>query len=205
MLKKRSHDFKLFIEACLLVENKTHTPYGSEENQNKIKQLSLQLSSKLEVLEKNKLETNTNVKLNNRRITGFVDAEGSFSFTVVSNSKNKSNPKYKGVNFVFSITQEKSETEFLHNLSRRGEFFGCGNVFTDNRGRGQFYVNNKKDLFNKIIPFFEENELQTIKKYSFLKFKKALDICINNKPLLPNHIEELEFLLKDKTGKRPKK
>jgi len=45
----------------------------------------------------------------------------------------------------------------------------------------------KEDLVNKIIPFFELNELQSTKQYSFLRFKKALYIFINNKPLLPNH------------------
>lgn len=196
MLKKRNHDFKLFIEACLLVKIKKHT---SDEGHKKIEQLSSQLFSKLNIEDKNKLFL-TKVKLNNERITGFVDAEGSFSFSIVSASGTKSNLNYKGVNFFFSITQEKSETEFLYNLI---EFFDCGSVFTDDKGRGQFYVNNKKDLYNKIIPFFEVNELQTIKKYSFFRFKKALNICLNNKPLLPEHLEELEYILKDKTGKRP--
>ena len=74
---------------------------------------------------------------------------------------------------------------------------------TNEKGDGCFAVHNKTDLANKIIPFFESNELQTIKKFSFYKFKKALEICMMNKPLLSKDIEELNSILSDKTGKRP--
>lgn len=101
-----------------------------------------------------------------------MDAEGNFYFTIVHS---KLNPNYTGVNFNFNITQEKAEINFLNNLVK---FFDCGNVFTNSRGGGSFVVSNKKDLMNKIIPFFETNKLQTIKWFSFLRFKKALDISI---------------------------
>lgn len=84
-------------------------------------------------------------------------------------------------------------------------FFGCGNVYVDNREGGRFSIKNKKDLVNKIIPFFELNKLQTIKKYSFLRFKKGLEICITNKPLLNTHINELKSILSETTNKRPRK
>jgi hypothetical protein len=85
------------------------------------------------------------------------------------------------------------------------QFLGCGYVYTDNRGGGRFSVFNKKDLISKIIPFFEVNELQTIKKYSFLRFKKALQICIENKPLLRKHVAELRNIFSETTNNRPRK
>jgi hypothetical protein len=78
-------------------------------------------------------------------------------------------------------------------------------MFTNEKGGGCYVVSNKKDLVNKIIPFFENNELQTVKKYSFFRFKKALEICIKNKPLLASNIEELKSILLEQLGKRPKK
>ena len=100
------------------------------------------------------------------------------------------------------INEEKSEIKFLNELIK---FFGCGNVFTNEKGGGVFAVHNKQDLATKIIPFFESNKLQTIKNLSFSKFKKALEICMSNKPLQSNHIEVLNSILIDQTGKRPQK
>jgi hypothetical protein len=207
MLNKREHDIQLFIKSCLLVKNKKHL---NVEGQKEISNISSQLSGKLDwktklkkltKINNNKVKSETNLQssLNNERITGFTDAEGNFYFTLVSS---KLNPNYKGVNFNFNISQEKSEIKFLNELVK---FFGCGNVFTDEKGGGRFVVNNKKDLVNKIIPFFEVNELQTIKKHSFFRFKKALEICTINKPLLSSHIEELKSILLEQIGKRPKK
>ena len=115
--------------------------------------------------------------INNNWLTGITDAEGNFYFTIYDPNKNTSNSsldsndksetisrRKKEVIFRFSITQENSERDFLSDLVT---FFKCGNVHIDNKGGGVFTVNNKKDLITKIIPFFESNELQTIKKYSF--------------------------------------
>jgi hypothetical protein len=146
-------------------------------------------------LEDRALLPKTETRLNANRVTGITDAEGNFSFVIYSK-------KLTGVNFSFSITQENTEIKFLNDLVL---FFDCGQVYVGDEGKGRFYVNNRKDIENKIIPFFNLNKLQTIKQYSFLRFTKALNICKINKPLLPNHIEELRMLLSDNTGKRPNK
>ena len=75
--------------------------------------------------------------------------------------------KNYSVNFSFSIGQENSEIHFLKELIK---FFGCGQVYFNKNGVSSYYVNNKNDLINKIIPFFEKNELQTIKQQSYLRF-----------------------------------
>jgi hypothetical protein len=195
MLKKRSHDMQLFIESCLIVKDKKHT---TEQGQAAINTLASQLSSKLTLEGKEQLP-DIDIKLNPERILGFTDAEGHFSFTI---TKPKNNSNHTGVIFNFLITQEKSEIKFLNELIK---FFGCGNVFTNEKGGGVFAVHNKQDLATKIIPFFESNELQTIKNLSFIKFKKALEICMFNKPLLSHHIEDLNRILIDQNGKRPQK
>lgn len=193
MLKKRNHDLNLFINSCLMVKDKQHL---SEEGQEALKKMASQLSSKMTLEEKANLPE-TNTILNNDRVLGITDAEGHFSFIIVPSKSSSTN---LSVNFNFLITQEKSEITFLTNLTK---FFDCGNVFTNERGVGVFAVHNKKDLLNKIIPFFENNELQTIKKHSFNKFKKALKLCTSQN-LLPSRLyEELNILLSDNIGKRP--
>ena len=203
MLKKRNHDLNLFINSCLIVKDKQHL---SEEGQEALKKMASQLSSKMTLEEKANLPE-TNTILNNDRVLGITDAEGHFSFIIVPSKSSSTN---LSVNFNFLITQEKSEITFLTNLTK---FFDCGNVFTNERGGGVFAVHNKKDLLNKIIPFYpfflftkkkaENNELQTIKKHSFNKFKKALELC-TSKNLSPSCLhEELNILLSDNIGKRP--
>jgi hypothetical protein len=78
MLNKRQHDLKLFIEACLLVKEGKHTKI---DGLNKITELSSKLSSKLTLEDKQKLP-GSNTKLNATRLVGFIDAEGSFYFSV---------------------------------------------------------------------------------------------------------------------------
>jgi hypothetical protein len=195
MLNKREFDKNLFINACTIVKERKHI---NIEGQSILLNITSQLSSKLNLENKiNLFNFEREMNYNPERITGFVDAEGNFYFTIVHS---KTNSNYTGINFSFNITQEKSEIHFLNNLVK---FFGCGNVFTNSKGGGSFVVSNKKDLIDKIIPFFEVNELQTIKRFSFLRFKKALNISIKNKPLSNNNIEEIKMLLEETTGKRP--
>ena len=195
ILSKRNHDRKLFIKICELIINKEHITL---EGQDKITSIISQLSTKLSLREKCLLPNST-APLTQNRILGLTDAEGNFYFNIYHK---KNNLNFKGVNFSFNITQEKTEIHFLNELVK---FFGCGHVYTNDEGRGNFYVKDKKDLENKIIPFFSDYKLQTIKQYSFLSFKHALNICVNNKPLLENHFEEITRLIEKDENKRPKK
>jgi len=193
MLNKRQHTLKLFLEACEIVKNKQHT---SKEGQDKLQSIRSNFANQLSLEERAKLPK-SKTPLNEQRITGFTDAEGHFSFTKVT-SNSKSNFR-----FSFSITQEVSEVEFLRSLIK---FFGCGKVYVGKSlsNISIFRVNRQKDLVDKIIPFFEINQLQTIKNLSFLRWKKALNIYYN-KPLLTKHVDELNSLLLDTDHKRPKK
>jgi len=195
MLNKRQHNWRLFLEACEMVKNKQHT---SQEGQDILQSIRSQLSSQLSFEEKLKLPKSS-TPLNEKRVTGFTDAEGHFSFIIPKND----NGNWLSPIFSFSISQETSELDFIKSLV---EFFRCGNVYTKkNTWAILFYSQQKKDLTEKILPFFETNKLQTIKQLSFLRWKKALNICYNNKPLLNEHKEELNNLLLDISHKRPKK
>jgi hypothetical protein len=211
VLKKRNNDLNLFLEACKIVEDQKHT---NLLGQRELEVIASKLSSKLNLDSKRSLPE-TFKSLHNEWVRGITDAEGNFNFSIYTRKDrtsfclggtsveeeepdNNYNQK-KEVIFRFSIVQENSEITFLNKLT---EFFECGNVHVDSKGGGVFTVNNRKELQSKIIPFFENNELQTIKKYSFLRFKKALDICLNNKVLMPIHFQELEELKNETKGNR---
>ncbi len=209
MLKKRQHDIKLFIEACLIVKDKNHTTI---EGQTQIADIASNLSSKLSFEDKHYL-TETKPTLNSERVTGFVEAEGHFGLSVKFIYDDSSIPVSSTAipkvvsSFRFLVVQESSE---LYSLNLLENFFGCGKTYTRiSRPKESFYsVTNRKDLVEKIVPFFEKNGLQTIKKHSFLRFKKVLNICEkqkNDNPLTIQDFNELNNIISDSTGKRPVK
>lgn len=186
VLNKRNRDLNIFIKICEIVQDKYHT---TENGLYDIIEMNKKISSRISKTDK-ALLPNSMTDLNSPWVTGVTDAEGSFSVIYV-----KSRKQYQ---FHFSIAQEKTEITFLNKLI---SFFSCGNVSISGE-KGLYYVSSKIDLIEKIIPFFEENKLQTIKQYSFLNFKKILNIVLNNKPLLQNHVDEINKILEDNTHKR---
>ena len=81
---------------------------------------------------------------------GFVDGEGCFNISL----KKQDSAKMRWVlDPVFHVTQHKNQRELLYNFQR---MMGCGNVI---KKYGQpdtlmFLVHSRKDLVDKIIPFF---------------------------------------------------
>jgi len=68
----------------------------------------------------------------------------------------------------FSIIQHQKDVKLLHEIKI---FFGCGLVKRNNKNIMCYSVRNLKHLNEIIIPFFEDNELLTLKKYNFIKFR----------------------------------
>jgi RNA binding exosome subunit len=93
--------------------------------------------------------------LNKDYIVGLVDGEGSFYVRL-----NKDKRRRNKVELKFSLKLRHQDKEILEQLK---SFFDCGNVYIQNDKRPnhevcyRFEVNNKKDIINKIIPFFETN------------------------------------------------
>ena len=88
-------------------------------------------------------------------IVGLVDGEGSFYVRL-----NKDPRRRNKVELKFSVKLRHQDKEILEKLQ---QFFDCGNVYIQRDKRPKhtdcfrFEVNNKKDIINKIIPFFEKN------------------------------------------------
>ena len=115
-------------------------------------------------------------------IVGLVDGEGSFTAYIRDPKKPtkvkrrvKAEPRF----YLKLIEKDKPVLEELK------KFFNCGNVYfqKDNRTNHQhcyrFEVANRKDLTEKIIPFFKENKLKFPSKRKDFKIFCDLMVRIN--------------------------
>jgi len=93
-------------------------------------------------------------------IVGFVDGEGCFSVSV-----------------------------FKNKTTKNGWQIGCGNIFVNHRYDNhnenlyRYCVRNIHDLKDKIIPFFESNNLRSAKIKDLNIFKEVVLLMINKKHL----------------------
>jgi hypothetical protein len=108
-------------------------------------------------------------------IIGLIDGEGSFYVRINTDPKRRNKIELK-----FSVKLRHQDKEILYQLK---QFFDCGNVYfqKDNRPNHtdcyRFEVNNKKDIINNIIPFFEKNspKIQS-RKRDFELFKTIAEL-----------------------------
>ena len=104
-------------------------------------------------------------------VVGLVDGEGSFNVRINEHKNRKAKIELK-----FSLKLRHQDKEILDELQR---FFNCGKVYIQRDKRKnhslcyRFEVQNKKEIIEKIIPFFEENPPKTnSRKKDFELFKK---------------------------------
>ncbi len=107
-------------------------------------------------------------------IIGLVDGEGSFSVRIPNNKRRAK------IELTFSLKLRHQDKEILQELQ---DFFGCGNIYIQRDKRKnhslcyRFEVHNKKEIIEKIIPFFEENspKIQS-RKRDFELFKQIANL-----------------------------
>jgi len=124
-------------------------------------------------------------------VTGFVDAEGSFTVSIYEDKSRK-----LGWNIIcrFKILLHQRD-ELL--LKRIQEFFNAGTIYKQGDSKLSFEVNSVKVLNDVIIPHFEKYGLITQKRVDFELFKQIVFIKANNKILSP---EDFELILKLKAN-----
>ena len=117
--------------------------------------------------------------LNAEYIIGLVDGEGSFYVRLNEDPKRRNKIEFK-----FSLKLRHQDKEILEQLQ---SFFDCGKIYLqkDNRPNHtdcyRFEVNNKRDIFQKIIPFFEKNspKIQS-RKRDFELFKQIFHLSLKD-------------------------
>ena len=121
-------------------------------------------------------------------VLGLVDGEGCFNVRV-----NRQRRRAR-VELKFSLKLRHQDKEMLDELQR---FFGCGKVYIQNDRRVnhslcyRFEVQNRKEVIEKIIPFFEQNipKIQS-RKRDFELFKQIAELSQNDSA----DLEEIEKL-----------
>lgn len=100
-------------------------------------------------------------------IVGFVDGEGCFSVSIHRNSLAGPTGGWH-IQPTFQVSQHEDHSMILHDFR---SFFGCGSV--RDKGRGSvvqvYVVHSTIQLEERIVPFFEANELR-VKRDDFDKF-----------------------------------
>lgn len=110
-------------------------------------------------------------------VTGFSDAESSFSIRILKDDTRK-----LGIRFmpIFSIELHIRDIEVLHRIKG---FFKVGSVIVrvrDGKSTGIYSVQSVKDLLTVIIPHFTKYPLLTQKQADFILFSSVVSL-INNK------------------------
>ena len=124
-------------------------------------------------------------------IIGLVDGEGSFYVRLNTDIRRRNKVELK-----FSVKLRHQDKEILEQLQ---QFFGCGKIYfqKDNRPNHadcyRFEVNNRKEIIEKIIPFFNKNypKIQS-RKRDFELFKQITEL--SQKDILD--LEKIQLLKK---------
>lgn len=115
-------------------------------------------------------------------VVGFVDGEGCFSVSFVRQNDRIGRRGYRlgyQVTARFVVSQGASSVACLEELQR---FFGVGRVYGNARRDNhrehmqQYVVNDRWDLLETIVPFFEQHPLRTAKRMDFGKFVRVLNM-----------------------------
>jgi len=127
-------------------------------------------------------------------IVGFVDGEGCFSVSVQRCRVVKLGWQ---VFPEFVVTQGAKSLSVLHSLR---DYFDCGRVFINNRTDNhrepiyRYCVRAVRDLREKVIPFFTENPLRTIKRQAFEVFAEVVRRMEGQEHLTEQGLREIATL-----------
>ena len=128
-------------------------------------------------------------------IVGFVDGEGCFSVSIF---KNPSMSLGWQVFPEFVVTQGERSLQALQVLQ---EFFGCGRIYINRRYDNhtenlyRYCVRSVEDLETKIVPFFKQNRLKTVKAQEFEKFVQVLSRINERKHLTSEGLAEIRQIV----------
>ncbi len=136
-------------------------------------------------------------------IVGFVDGEGTFSVSIIKNSTTTFGWQ---IFPEFVITQGAKSLFALEEIQR---FFECGKIYANRRYDNhkehlyRYCVRSLKDIQDKIIPFFEQNQLKTAKKNDFSTFAKIINLMAQKKHFSTEGIKEIAKLIETMNRQKP--
>lgn len=110
-------------------------------------------------------------------VTGFIDAEGCFSISIVINPDLKTGWRVKAT---FLIGLHKKDRMILELIKK---FYGVGDIKPQSKDSVQYRVTSVKDLMEVIIPHLEKFPLITQKRADFILFKQVVNLMYNKEHL----------------------
>ncbi len=126
-------------------------------------------------------------------IVGLVDGEGSFNLRLNTLKRRRAKVELR-----FSLKLRAEDKDILDELKR---YFRCGNVYRQidkrpNHGLCfRYEVQNRKEIMEKIIPFFEENKpMIASKKRDFDLFRKIAYLVKENADKTEEGLKEIAAL-----------
>ncbi|KAF5868402.1 putative uncharacterized 49.1 kda protein in nd3 [Botrytis fragariae] len=174
LLTQKLGDFLLFKQVVLMLEAKEHSSLEGVIKIIGIKSaINLGLSESL---------------INS--FPGFVDGDGCFHIVT---QKTESSSK---VWLAFQITQHSRDTLLMESIVK---YLGCGKVYNRNSTPAlgeapDFRVYNLDTVSSKIIPFFLEHKLQSVKSLDFDLFREACVLLLNGDHRTPSGLEKVNNL-----------
>ena len=136
-------------------------------------------------------------------IVGFVDGEGCFSVSIIKNSTTKNGWQLFPE---FVVTQGEKSIESLNVIK---DYFGCGNIYINHRKDNhkenlcRYCVRSIRELSDKIIPFFQVNQLRTAKKFDFDTFVTIIELIKEKKHLNHEGMTKIAYLIQKMNRKVP--
>lgn len=123
-------------------------------------------------------------------ITGFVQADGSFSLGYSKNNRRKLG---YSIQPMFRVTQHERD---LIVLQRIIETLGCGKLFGPYSGRDRYDISilNLKDITDIIIPFFIKYPMYGAKSLDFNSFCLGVSIILRKEHLTKEGLDKLKDL-----------
>jgi hypothetical protein len=118
-------------------------------------------------------------------LAGFTDAEGCFFIALKKSQESKLG---ETVWLRFILTQYVRDEEFLKSLIST---LNCGR-YVPKSGYGEFIVEKFTDVFDKVIPIFEEFKLHGVKSKNYEDFKKAALLIKNKQHLTREGLDQIK-------------
>lgn len=122
-------------------------------------------------------------------VAGFVSGEGCFFIEI---NKSKTHKLGISVALNFNVVQNIRDIYLITSLT---QIFGCGSLNVIKKsGIVNFSVRNLADITEKIIPFFEEHNIQGVKAKDFNDFKEASILMKSKLHLTLEGLKKILFL-----------
>lgn len=122
-------------------------------------------------------------------LAGFTSGDGCFKAIVAKSSSVKVGYQ---VSLVFQITQHARDEKLIESLII---YFGCGYIEKDPRGPWlNFTVKNLSDIWEKIIPFFNQHPIIGIKSSDFNDWYKIAELMQNKSHLTKEGLEKIKSI-----------